>query len=100
MIILDPLLRIASIAIELYIWVVIIAAVLSWLVAFNVINTSNQFVYTLGDFLRRITEPALRPIRSILPNLGGVDISPVVLILLLYFGQMVLQNIRFALLGG
>ena len=99
MIILDPLLRIVGIAIELYIWVVIIGAVLSWLVAFNVVNTSNRFVYTLGDFLGRITEPALRPIRNILPNLGGVDISPVVLILLLYFAQMVLQNIRLALLG-
>ena len=99
MIFLDPLLRIISIAIELYIWVVIIGAVLSWLVAFNVVNTSNRFVYTLGDFLSRITEPALRPIRNILPNLGGVDISPVVLILLLYFAQMVLGNIHRALLG-
>ena len=99
MIFLDPLFRIVGIAIELYIWMVIIGAVLSWLVAFNVVNTSNRFVYTLGDFLNRITEPALRPIRNILPNLGGVDISPLVLILLLYFAQMVLGNIHRALLG-
>ena len=99
MIFLDPLFRIVSIAIELYIWMVIIGAVLSWLVAFNVVNTANRFVYTLGDFLNRITEPALRPIRNILPNLGGVDISPLVLILLLYFAQMVLGNIHRALLG-
>ena len=97
MIILDPLLHIVSIAINLYIWVVIISAILSWLVAFNVINTSNAFVRALGDFLWRITEPALRPIRRVLPNLGGVDISPVVLILLLYFAQLVLQNIAVAL---
>ena len=100
MIILDPLLQVIGIAINLYIWVVIISAILSWLVAFNVINTSNPFVSTLGDFLWRITEPALRPIRRILPNLGGIDISPVVLILLLYFAQMVLQNIRIALLSA
>lgn len=71
--------------IELYIWVLIISAVLSWLVAFNIVNTHNRLVYTVGDFLYRITEPALRPIRRFVPLLGGVDISPVVLILLLIF---------------
>jgi YggT family protein len=71
--------------IELYIWVLIISAVLSWLVAFNVVNTHNRFVYTVSDFLYRVTEPALRPIRRFVPLLGGVDISPVVLILLLIF---------------
>ena len=71
--------------ISLYIWALIISAILSWLVAFNVINTSNRFVYMVGDFLYRITEPALRPIRNIIPNLGGIDISPVILILLLVF---------------
>ena len=100
MIILDPLLEVIGIALELYVWVVIIAAVLSWLVAFNVINTSNPVVSTLGDFLWRITEPALRPIRRILPNLGGIDISPVVLILLIFFAQRLLQNVRFALLSA
>jgi YggT family protein len=70
---------------ELYIWVVIASVILSWLVAFNVINTRNSFVHQIGEFLHRATEPALRPIRSFLPNLGGIDISPLVLILLLVF---------------
>ncbi|MPY68783.1 MAG: YggT family protein [Alphaproteobacteria bacterium] len=81
------------IAIDFYIWLVIIGAILSWLVAFNVVNTSNRVVYLIGDFLYRITEPALRPLRRIVPNLGGIDISPVVLIFALYFLQMVLANI-------
>jgi YggT family protein len=71
--------------ITIYIWVLIISAVLSWLVAFNVVNTSNRVVYLIGDFTYRVTEPVLRPIRRILPNLGGIDISPIILILLLYF---------------
>lgn len=71
--------------VTLYIWILIFSAVLSWLIAFNVVNTSNRFVYTAADFLYRITEPALRPIRRVLPNLGGIDVSPVVLILLLWF---------------
>jgi YggT family protein len=71
--------------ITLYIYVLVASAILSWLVAFNVLNTSNRFVYMVGDFLYRITEPALRPIRRFVPLLGGVDISPVVLILLLVF---------------
>jgi YggT family protein len=94
MIVLDPLFRIAMIAIDFYIWLVIIGAILSWLVAFNVVNTSNRVVYLIGDFLYRITEPALRPLRRIVPNLGGIDISPVVLIFALYFLQMVLANIH------
>jgi YggT family protein len=71
--------------ISIYIYVLVASAILSWLVAFNVINTSNRFVYMVGDFLYRVTEPALRPIRRFVPLLGGVDISPVVLILLLVF---------------
>jgi len=64
---------------------VIIYVVVSWLVAFDVINTRNNFVRTVGDTLYRLTEPALRPIRRVMPNLGGVDLSPMVLILLLWF---------------
>jgi YggT family protein len=71
--------------ITIYIYVLVASAIVSWLVAFNVINTSNRFVYMVGDFLYRVTEPALRPIRRFVPLLGGVDISPVVLILLLVF---------------
>jgi YggT family protein len=74
-----------DIALEIYIWLLIAAAVLSWLIAFNVVNTRNQAVAMVGDFLYRITEPALRPIRNLLPNLGGIDISPVILILIIIF---------------
>src|ERR1700690_721581 len=74
-----------DIALEIYIWLLIAAAVLSWLIAFNVVNTRNQAVAMVGDFLYRITEPALRPIRHILPNLRGFHISPVILILIIIF---------------
>lgn len=70
-------------AINLYVWALIIAAVLSMLIAFNVLDTRNRLVWAVGDFFYRITEPALRPIRRRLPNLGGVDLSPLVLILVL-----------------
>lgn len=74
---------------QIYIWLLIAAAVLSWLVAFNVVNTRNQVVAMLGEFLFRITEPLLRPIRSMMPNLGGLDVSPVILILLI----LLLENV-------
>ncbi len=80
-----PLIAFIVYVIQLYIWVIIASAILSWLIAFNVVNTQNRFVYSVADMLYRVTEPALRPIRSILPNLGGIDISPVILILILMF---------------
>ncbi len=80
-----PLIGFIVLVIDLYVWVVIAGAILSWLIAFNVVNTNNRFVYQVADLLYRVTEPALRPIRSILPNLGGIDISPVILILFLLF---------------
>ncbi len=76
--------------IGLYITLVIVQVVLSWLVAFNVVNTRNRFVYMVGAFLYRITEPALKPIRRLVPNMGGMDLSPVVLILGLYFARVLL----------
>jgi len=76
--------------INIYIWLIIIQVVMSWLIAFNVINTNNRFVYMVGDFLYRITEPVMRPIRRILPSLGGIDLSPMVLLLLLIFAQRLL----------
>lgn len=79
-----------DIALGLYMWLVIAAAILSWLVAFNVVNTRNQVVAMLGDFLYRITEPALRPIRNLMPDLGGIDISPVILILIIIFIRYVI----------
>lgn len=85
-----PLLQLIVKAIDIYIWVVILAIVLNWLVAFNVLNKSNRFVYLIGDFLFRITEPLLRRIRAFMPDLGGLDISPVVLILILWAIQEML----------
>ena len=85
------ILQLISTVITLYIWALIISAVMSWLVSFNVINTQNRFVYMVGDFLYRITEPALRPIRKFIPLLGGIDISPIVLIL----GLVFLRNLLF-----
>jgi len=69
----------------LYVWVLIGAAVMSWLVAFNIVNTYNRVVASLGELFYRLTEPVLRPIRSVLPSLGGIDISPVIAILVLHF---------------
>ena len=77
------ILDVILIVLDLYIWLLIAAAVLSWLVAFNVVNSRNQFVAMVGDFLFRITEPVLRPIRNMLPSLGGIDVSPVVVILII-----------------
>lgn len=80
--------------ITLYVWILIASAILSWLLAFNVVNPHNPFVRSLGEFLWRVTEPALAPIRRLLPNLGGIDISPVILIIGLYF----IRNLVFELL--
>ncbi|MGE0748620.1 MAG: YggT family protein [Rhodospirillales bacterium] len=96
-IILGPLFRLLDVVIDLYIWMVIISAILSLLVAFNVVNVRNRAVYMIGDFLNRVTEPALAPIRRMLPNLGGIDISPVILILLLWFLREVLHRLAIAL---
>ena len=79
-------------ALELYLWCVIIAVVMSWLISFNVINTHNRVVFLVNDFLHRITEPVLGPIRRFLPHLGGIDISPIVLILLIMFLRNLLHE--------
>jgi YggT family protein len=85
------LLDVIQIALQFYIWIVIAAAIFSWLIAFNVVNTRNQFVRSVGEFLYRITEPALRPIRNFLPNFGGIDISPIVLFLIIIFIDRVIE---------
>lgn len=72
---------------DLYIYVIIAAAVLSWLVAFNVVNRYNEVVRSIWNFVTALTEPLLRPIRNALPNFGGIDISPLVLLLLIFFLQ-------------
>ena len=79
------LLEVILIALQLYTYLIIASAILSWLVAFNVVNTRNDVVRSIWNFLDAVTEPALRPIRRILPNLGGIDISPMILILLIIF---------------
>jgi len=85
------LFEVIDIALTLYIWIVIAMAIFSWLVAFNVVNTRNHAVAIIGDFLYRITDPALRPLRNLLPNLGGIDISPVILFLIIIFIQKVIE---------
>jgi YggT family protein len=83
-------LDIILIVLDLYVWLLIASAILSWLIAFNVVNTRNQFVSSVAEFLYRITEPVLAPIRSVMPNLGGLDISPIILILIIMFIQKVI----------
>lgn len=89
------LLTLISQLIEFYIWIIIASAVLSWLVAFDVVNMRNRFVYLIGDALNRLTEPAYRRIRQFLPDMGGIDLSPLVLI----FGLMFLRNLMWEMLG-
>ena len=86
------LLEVLLLALQLYLYLIVASAVLSWLVAFNVVNTRNDFVRSIWNFLNAVTEPALRPIRRILPNLGGVDISPIILILLIIFIQKLIVD--------
>ena len=74
-----------ALALGIYWWIIIGSAIFSWLYAFKVVNPRNQFVGTVGDFLFRATEPALRPIRRVLPDLGGIDVSPIVLLLVIFF---------------
>ena len=79
------LIQTVVLALDLYWWIIIASAVFSWLYAFNVVNPRNQVVSTIGNMLFRITEPALRPIRRFLPDLGGIDISPIILLLIIFF---------------
>jgi YggT family protein len=90
-----PVLEIGRFLLNLYWWIVIAAAVLSWLTAFRVINTYSRPVALIGDFLYRATEPALRPIRRILPNFGGLDFSPLILLLVIWLIEMELTNFEF-----
>jgi YggT family protein len=90
-----PVFRIVITVIDLYMWVVIIGVIVSWLIHFNVINTSNRFVYLVVDSLYRVTEPVLGRIRRFLPNLGGIDLSPLVLILALILLRDVLIQVAY-----
>lgn len=89
------ILNVLIIALDIYQWVVIINVVFSWLVAFNVINTSNQFVHMVMDFTYRATEPLYRRIRAVLPDLGGIDVSPVVVLLGIIFLKGLLAGFMY-----
>jgi YggT family protein len=78
---------------DFYIWILIIGAVMSWLVAFDVINLHNRFVRLVSDFIFRLTEPLLKPLRNVLPVLGGMDLSPLVLIFIILFLQSFLRHL-------
>lgn len=95
----EALILLINSVINIYIWVVLGSVILSWLVAFNVINTHNRFVFIVGDVLHKLTEPVLAPIRRLLPNIGGIDLSPLALILLLMFLQnLVVRDLARAVL--
>jgi YggT family protein len=87
-------------ALNLYKWAVIIAAILSMLTSFGVLDTRNRIVWTINDFFYRITEPLLRPIRNMLPNFGGIDLSPWVLIILLIIAEELLSRVEQSIIFG
>lgn len=93
-----PVIEVVIAILDIYWWLVIIQAVVSWLIAFNIINTYSRPVAMVLDFLYRITEPALRPIRQFVPVLGGLDISPIILLLIIWFVTMELRQLEFFLL--
>ena len=86
------LLDIILLVLHLYSYVIIAAAILSWLLAFDVVNFRNDLVRSVWNFINALTEPLLRPIRSILPNLGGIDVSPIILLLLLFLVEDIIQR--------
>ncbi|MGA9488112.1 MAG: YggT family protein [Methylocella sp.] len=85
-------LDVVLIVLQLYVYVVIASAILSWLVAFNVVNRYNDFVRSIWNLVTALTEPLLKPIRGVIPNFGGIDISPVILLLLIFFIQRVIEE--------
>ncbi|EME68779.1 integral membrane protein [Paramagnetospirillum caucaseum] len=96
-VILNTLIEVVLIALNLYWYVILASVIVSWLVAFGVINTYNATVRTILDVIYRLTEPALRPLRRVLPDFGAVDLSPIALWLILYFIIRVLEQVRFSL---
>jgi YggT family protein len=92
-----PLFNVLLAALDLYWWVIIVMAVMSWLLAFDVVNMRNNFVRSIWSGVNALTEPALRPIRRFVPPLGGMDISPIILLLVLSFIQQVLTMLKLSL---
>lgn len=84
------LFRTIDLALDIYTWIIIASALFSWLYAFNIVNPRSPFVASVGNFLYRVTEPALKPIRRFLPDLGGIDISPIVLFIIIFFIRQLL----------
>ena len=93
-----PVFEVLIALINIYWWIIIVAAVFSWLMAFGVIDTRNHIVRSAAGFLYRATEPALRPIQRILPSFGGLDISPVIVLLILWFIEMELRQLEVYIL--
>ena len=96
-VIIGPIFGLIDIILGLYVWVLIISIIMSWLINFSVLNTSNRFVSVVSDMLFKLTEPALRPIRRFMPNLGGLDLSPIILLLAIWFVRSVLSRLAFAI---
>ena len=93
--------QLLNLLITLYIWALILSAVISTLIAFNILDTRNRLVWTIGDFLYRVTDPVLRPIRNFLPNFGGIDISPLIVIVVLqYLVRPLLVSLYGAIVYG
>lgn len=88
-----------DLALSIFTWILIGSAIFSWLYAFNVINSSNRFVAMLGQFLHNVTEPVLRPIRRFMPDLGGIDISPIIVLLIIFFLRSFLWNSIYPLVA-
>jgi YggT family protein len=90
-----PVIEVLIAILDIYWWLVIIQAIASWLIAFNILNTHSRPVSMILDFLYRATEPALRPIRQFVPSLGGLDITPIILLLIIWFVRMELRQLEF-----
>ncbi|UJW75243.1 YggT family protein [Rhizobium sp. SL42] len=88
-----------DLVLSIFTWILIGSAIFSWLYAFNVINSSNRFVASLGSFFYNVTEPVLRPIRRFMPDLGGIDISPIVVLVLIFFVRSLLWNTIYPLVA-
>jgi len=94
----NPVIWLILTILDIYFWVILITVIMSWLIAFNVINGANPYVRQVSYALRRLTEPLLAPIRRFLPDLGGIDISPIVLLILLQFVRYLVVYIGYRLL--
>ncbi len=92
--------QLLDMVLNLYWWAVILAAVVANLIAFGIVDTRNRLVYTISDVLYRVTEPVLRRIRAVLPNFGGIDLSPLVLLLLIWVARNVLTRVYQAIVYG